>query len=744
MIKRPYYVRLLACCILAGMIPVLGLGYFLADQASDRIQTKVDEAHAYILQQKKQQVDQVLHNTERLSTQFLTSAIVYELLPRALMPIDFREIENLKQALGNMISLESSIQDIYFVNYANLWSVSNQGWVRYEDREQMAHLMRYADPLRASGWISPSEAAPVFGSNAVLSVKNMPVNSLQPQGLLIVVLSADSLAKVIEGQGEGDQSAKAMITDARQAPVAGHVFYEDRVRRIEQWKTRPGQYPSERSSFVEDGAEFIVQREASAVNDWQYVMTTSVREATRDAREIAWSAVLLCAAMLLVAVGLAYAGSTSMYRPIHRLVTLFRGDERAWRAHHKVDEVRYIYDRIQSQSSQLAEFFMSKLLQGLVPKKQVAQRLAEHGYQPASWRYLCVSVIQIDSLAGTRFDEKDRDLLLFAIHNIARDIIPRGDCLVPVVIGNRHATVYVGTQSSEEAFQASVNLALRDIHAAVHEVLGVNVSIGVSRVFEDPETIPDACKEGAEALKYRLSLGGHAILHIQDVEAATGSSHNRYPAAEAALFMDALMSMEPTDSIRQRLDEALSEIFLERNSAREQGIYLGQLVSELFGMMQKTDNRLIAELDGAGPFTEALLLLGSRSEVRDRIMTAMVSPALEELLQRRDHQNRAIVDLVVRTVVEEYGSNLTLESCAARLNYHPDYVGRVFRKEMGIGFAEYLSEYRHGIAKQLLKDTETKIAEIARQVGYANPQNFIRHFRKREDMTPGAYREKNI
>lgn len=74
--------------------------------------------------------------------------------------------------------------------------------------------------------------------------------------------------------------------------------------------------------------------------------------------------------------------------------------------------------------------------------------------------------------------------------------------------------------------------------------------------------------------------------------------------------------------------------------------------------------------------------------------------------------------------------------CADRLSYHPVYVSRIFRKETGMNFSEYLSRYRHTAARKLLAQTQLSVAEIAARVGFHNGPNFSRHFKKSKGLRP--------
>lgn len=118
----------------------------------------------------------------------------------------------------------------------------------------------------------------------------------------------------------------------------------------------------------------------------------------------------------------------------------------------------------------------------------------------------------------------------------------------------------------------------------------------------------------------------------------------------------------------------------------------------------------------------------------------IVCPAIGLLKERQETQFNSISEEVKQLIAEAFDTDLTLEKCSARLNYHPQYISRVFRQETGTSFTDYLAQYRLTVAKRWLKDTDLTITEIAMKLKYNNPANFIRYFRKMEGITPGQYR----
>ncbi len=87
--------------------------------------------------------------------------------------------------------------------------------------------------------------------------------------------------------------------------------------------------------------------------------------------------------------------------------------------------------------------------------------------------------------------------------------------------------------------------------------------------------------------------------------------------------------------------------------------------------------------------------------------------------------------------------SLTLNHIAtAVLFVNPDYLGRLFRKELGIKFSDYLLRLRMEKAKQLINNSvELKVYEVAEQVGFGDrTAYFSQVFRKYTGMLPSEYK----
>lgn len=90
---------------------------------------------------------------------------------------------------------------------------------------------------------------------------------------------------------------------------------------------------------------------------------------------------------------------------------------------------------------------------------------------------------------------------------------------------------------------------------------------------------------------------------------------------------------------------------------------------------------------------------------------------------------------------EHFLEQLTLDSLAKELSFSPNYLGTLFKKQMGYSFNEYLNRIRLKYACGLLRSSNLSIKEIANASGYSSIEYFMYTFKKKMMMTPGDYRK---
>jgi two-component system response regulator YesN len=98
-------------------------------------------------------------------------------------------------------------------------------------------------------------------------------------------------------------------------------------------------------------------------------------------------------------------------------------------------------------------------------------------------------------------------------------------------------------------------------------------------------------------------------------------------------------------------------------------------------------------------------------------------------------------DRAVKFIEDNYSRyDLSLDLLSDYMKVNPSYLSRVFRKKTGSSFVEFLVRIRMEKARTLLRQTELKIGEIGKKVGYLNPKYFCTIFKKYNQCTPAEFR----
>lgn len=83
----------------------------------------------------------------------------------------------------------------------------------------------------------------------------------------------------------------------------------------------------------------------------------------------------------------------------------------------------------------------------------------------------------------------------------------------------------------------------------------------------------------------------------------------------------------------------------------------------------------------------------------------------------------------------------TLQELAQIANLHPEYLSRLFKKEVGVSLGTYIQQERIEEAKKLLLYTELSITEVCTRLNFNDQSHFIKSFKKHTGVTPKKFRQ---
>lgn len=743
-----FLTRLFLFNMLLGTLPVIVLGVLSYYKSSEIIQDKVTKANRLNLEQTQQSVEQLLKMADLSAVQFMNSSLVSSALNMPLTANQFETVNDLLQGLHKLQSFELGINDIWLVSFNNGWVIDNSTEVlRLEALNQKEMIHSYAKVDKSSFWTTAD------GGKQVHLVKKLPLHAQSPSGLIIIKFMNKEITKLLTNNNE---LGEVMILD-HDGIVIAHSNEEQIGQDFRDKKELQFMFATAEAvgdNHAKINTDMGVNFRKSSYNNWTYVSISSVNLITKDSKVIKWYTYTACLLIFVGTLFVALLGSRKMYSPISRLYRFLAEKEEGSTVKRSSDEFQYIDSQVyemlyaknrlsgivEGQQRYVDELFMIKLYQGEVRAQEMTERM-DAITSNRNWHYIGVMAIQIDTLEGTRYENRDEELLLFAINNIAGEVLNESERLKPVVMQRTQVTLIGSNETSEELFKLKINAYADETREKIDQFLGLKASVGISRFYPTVESAPWAYQDATEALKYTIRMGPSCIIHIMDVE-PEGTILSHIPDGIKQELLDAIKLADYAQA-DQLLHKYLQDIFNEKVGHREYFVPLTSFLLDLVRMAQSLGEPIDSLYDGEKSLIDQLYQLKTIKEMEQWFSQILIYPMMNVLEKKRKNQYAKISDQMLAMIHEEAETDLTLELCASRIGYHPDYIRGVFRKEVGLNFSDYLSNFRLQLAKKLLVDTDLKILEIAERLRYNNSQNFIRYFRKQEGITPGQYREKN-
>ena len=117
-----------------------------------------------------------------------------------------------------------------------------------------------------------------------------------------------------------------------------------------------------------------------------------------------------------------------------------------------------------------------------------------------------------------------------------------------------------------------------------------------------------------------------------------------------------------------------------------------------------------------------------------------------EAITSRDETKISYSELIrpaLQFMMENFRENITVEQLADLVHLSKSYFMGCFKKAVGVGAMEHLTQLRMNAACDALSSTDKMISDISFHCGYSNLSNFNRQFKKVVGCTPNEYRKQN-
>lgn len=284
------------------------------------------------------------------------------------------------------------------------------------------------------------------------------------------------------------------------------------------------------------------------------------------------------------------------------------------------------------------------------------------------------------------------------------------------------------------------------LQEVINNGFGFTVTIAVSSGGVSAMELPEKLKECLGSLEYKSYMGTNSIIQYSDL-----NSFFRY---EDYSILDRYQK-QLLESIKSG-NEGLVKVTTQ-NIARyvtTNKININYMKNFYYTTLSSINNIRISvsaiEVDKKheeGRDIASLLKLIEKSESAEELNSLLEDVAVR-IAEKVNNFNNKSIKLILRKAIdyiqEHYSEQVTLNEVAENIYVSTFYISRMFKKELGKSFVDYLNDVRIEKSKELLKDVKYKTYEVAEIVGISDPHYFSKLFKKYSGMTPSEYRESLI
>ena len=345
---------------------------------------------------------------------------------------------------------------------------------------------------------------------------------------------------------------------------------------------------------------------------------------------------------------------------------------------------------------------------------------------------------------GSEISQYDRHLYQFGIINTFIEIFSDKFEVLPVTLNTVGiAFIVMPRKDMTDDLDETINRKCTYLQEIINNCFGFTVTIAISSDGNDFTELPQKFRECREALEHKFYLGNNSIIYHSDVNTFFRyDDHSMLEKLQKALIEGIKSGNEA--AVEERLRDIFSYIRGVDPSKKEfiKNFYWNTITSInniRLSLMSSEDGRKVEYTELSG-----LYGLIEKCGNADELHTLLEESARSVVSKVNSYNNKSI-KLILRKAVEylqqHYHEPITLNEVAEHTFVSTYYISRMFKKEMGKNFVDYLNELRIEKAKELLKDVRYKTYEVAEKVGIPDAHYFSRLFKKYVGKTPTEYRE---
>ena len=387
-----------------------------------------------------------------------------------------------------------------------------------------------------------------------------------------------------------------------------------------------------------------------------------------------------------------------------------------------------------------------KLLYDIVFQLNINEEEINEGFElyDLQIKEFVMMIIEIDE-ESERKEPYQRQLYQFGIINTAEEMFAEDFKVEKIVLSSKQIAFIVLPVTNKELLVESVYKKASSVQQLVESCFDFTVTIAISTKGRGVEKLHEKMIECKNGIAYRFYMGDSSIILYRDLDGFYKTQDNWVSEGYDKGLYEAIKTGNE-ENVKHILSQIKSKV-LETNIEPEQiKTFYWNIIYEINNIRIAIKSLEISNKEVSKDIPSLYKMIETATHIKD--LHELLEQVANSVVNRINKYNKKSINQILQNamkyICENYAMSITLNELADHTYVSTYYLSRMFKKELGKNFVEYLSEVRIEKAKELLKDNKYKTYEVAELVGIQDPHYFSKIFKKYVSMTPTEYKDKYI
>ncbi|PNV60948.1 hypothetical protein C0033_16000 [Clostridium sp. chh4-2] len=766
--KGSYFIRVFITLLAVILVPLSAFTVISRRIFVWNMNQEIGKTNLEMLEQSKKVIDRSLTDVQNLSDMLISDPSVIEFVNRKVDLSVYKSAETINRITNTIYVVKegnSYLKEIYIYSRNNDLLLSQENGILHKlSKDQQDKLEKRYEAGEREFFVITDDGS---GQKEIRMVRLLERSIGQFSGAVIIDLDLTEFLHSIEQVclrktgyllvfGPDD----TLITSSRKD-----------LYKIAQADERPWMEQAFGSyNCVFNKEKLLLSSVVSENFGWRYMSVIPVSEIDYSIKNITNTLLMVFAVIISSMVFVTYLLAREMNTPIQMIRDLLLGEKKAGESYrqgriygetpdvravqaavqdmvgkmdiHKsvVSENEVLKSIVEDNRQRLKNYFLIRLVNQDITDPAEIRQTAENYNIPTDDYFAVISISFAKGYAKATCcmdKEEKRDLKLDILAHVK--LLFKDECFQEAFYEeSKQILLLIGLNEKEYNGdrERSIKGKCEIIQDFIKESYHFPPTILIGEYYKGLENIYRSYHDVNNARKYSYVLGADSMILSSELKRLTEDYHT--PEYPYQTFLKNNLMAGNYQNVKQVIVELREYLRNDVVFAVQYGYFYKDMISILIGYVTQENMQNIAN-ELAYALVNFEKVFEDLDEIVDYLYEIIDKIQKEHLCAKRIDPN---IERVIDIIHSEYEKPLSLDEMSQRLDLTSSYISRLFKKETGQNFKDYLTRFRMMKAKELLLKSNYNINEIALKTGYLNGDQFGRAFKQLEGMTPYEYRKK--